>query len=173
MYHTHPLGELCVFIYEISWKTIYQMQSRLQNDSALQTYCSSPGCSPRGTHTARTRAHTHICTHTHAQDSSLAGRRASALRNLAAWEMFVFMPQTHLGGGRAPRCTGLNPTRVLQVAAWEGFCPQGSQPGATGVGGGGLQGWAGSLGSSAGARGQESELGERLMLEQKAENVSG
>lgn len=152
------------------------MQSRLQNDSALQTYCSSPGCSPHGTHTARTRVHTliYICTHTYTRrlaHSREEGRPPSVTSLLG--KCFVFMPQTRSGGGRAPRCTGLNPTRVWQVAAWKRLCPQGSQPGAAGVGREGLQGWAGSLGSSAGVRGQESELGERLMLEQKSENASG
>lgn len=73
-------------------------------------------------HTAHTRTHTH----THAHARSFLGRRVSTLRNLAAWEMFVLMPQTHRGGGRAPRRTGLNPTRVLQAVAWKRFHLQGS-----------------------------------------------
>lgn len=81
VYHMHPLRELSV----VTWKAIYQMQSRLQNDSALKTHCSSPGCSPHTTHTHTRFAH------------SCLGRRVSALCNLAAWEMFVLMSQTHSG----------------------------------------------------------------------------
>lgn len=96
------------------------MQSKLQNNSTLQTHCPSPGCNP---HSRRTHTLTH--THPYAYACSLLGRRASTLHNLAAWEMFVLMPQTHLGGGRAPSCTGLNSTRVLQAAAWKRFWLQG------------------------------------------------
>lgn len=90
------------------------------------------------------------------------------LRSLAAWEMSVLMPQKHLGG-RAQRCTGWDPTGVLQTAAEKGFCLQAP----TGWGGReGLRGTAGSLGGLSGARGQESELGGRLMIEGKSENMS-
>lgn len=86
---SHSLGELSVVLHEIPWKATYQMQSRLQNDSTLQTHCSSPGCSPHPTHT-----HTFIHTH------SYLGRRVSALCNLDAWEMFVLISQTHSGRGK-------------------------------------------------------------------------
>lgn len=117
VYHTHTLGELYVFIYKISWEAIYQMQSKLQNNSTPQTHCPSPGCSPHSRHT-RTLTHTCLC-------SLTPGKKSSTLHNLATWEMFMLMPQMHSGGGRAPSCTGLNSTRVLQAAAWKRFCLQG------------------------------------------------
>lgn len=46
-------------------------------------------------------------THTHGFAHSCLGRRVSALCNLAAWEMFVLMSQTHSGWGRDPGFTGL------------------------------------------------------------------
>lgn len=117
MYHTHTLGELYVFIYKISWEAIYQMQSKLQNNSTPQTHCPSPGCSPHSRHT-RTLTHTCLC-------SLTPGKKSSTLHNLATWEMFMLMPQMHSGRGRAPSCTGLNSTRVLQAAARKRFCLQG------------------------------------------------
>lgn len=66
----------------------------------------------------------HIHTHTFAH--SCLGRRMSALCNLAAWEMFVFMSQTHSGRGQDPGFTGLYPTRVLQGATWNRLCLWGS-----------------------------------------------
>jgi len=91
-------------------------------------------------HTHTQHTHTHARTHTHAEahGCSLLGRRMSALRNLAAWEMFMLMPQTHSGGGRAPRRSALDPSRVLQAAAQKRFCLQGSKAWGGSSGGGGF-----------------------------------
>lgn len=114
--------------------------------------------------------HTH--THALAHARSLLETRVPTLRNLAAWEMFILTSNIHLGGGRSPRCIGLNSTRLLQAAAWKRFCLQGPTAWCGRGGEGGILELS-SPGSSAGAHGQELELRGRLMLQCKSENVSG
>lgn len=131
------------------------MQSRLQNDSALQTYCSSPGCSPHGTHTARTRVHTliYICTHTYTRrlaHSREEGRPPSVTSLLG--KCFVFMPQTRsLGRRQSSKVHGLKSHQGVAgccmeealsagITAWGGrggeggFAGVGRQPGELGWG---------------------------------------
>lgn len=119
-------------------------------------------------------AHTHARMHTHmrAHTRSLLGRRVSTLHNLAASEMFVLMPQA-LRRRQSSKVHGIRSHQGIASSCMAEVCLQGSTAQGGRGGEGGFEGLGRHPGELSWARGQESELGGRLMLERKSENVAG
>lgn len=163
--YTPTWRAICIYIWNI-------MESYLLNAKQATEWFSSADLLLITRVQSTPCTHTHMHTHALAHARSLLGTRVLTLHNLSAWEMFILISHIHLGGGRSPRCIGLNSTRLLQAVAWKRFCLQGPTAWCGRGGEGGILGLS-SPRSSAGAHGQELELRGRLMLECKSENVSG